>query len=237
MYRRLQMIKKVLLISINLICIILCLYFSISAYVTYHEDYIKVPVASHQLFQRTRIEEEDIEMIEVPRAFLSDDVCLDREEVLGDYVKLSCCLAKGSLFYKGALEEDIKDLSLTLLKENEVSYDLYTSEVKINTGNLSVNMCIDLYLSVKQSDQTLSDLLISDCRIIGLYDTQGRSIKAYEADARVAIVSIAVEEDYVALLNKALLIGNLNALSSARSYQIDHRSLLYEDSEILELLR
>ena len=91
------MIKKILLILIDLLCVFVCLFFPISAYVRYREDYIRIPIASHQLYQRTQIKEEDLIMTDVPRAYLSEDVCTDKKEILGKYVKLSYSLAKGSL--------------------------------------------------------------------------------------------------------------------------------------------
>ena len=111
------MLKKILFISIPVIIVSLCLFFSISAYLTYRDDFIKVTVASHQLFQRSRLEEKDLEWIDVHKSYLSEDVLYEKEDILGKYVKLSYSVPKGSLIYKGALEEDIRDLSVSLLKK------------------------------------------------------------------------------------------------------------------------
>ena len=94
------MIKKIILIVAPALCILLCLYFSIHAWLSYKDNYIKVPVASHQLYQRICLKEEDLEEIDVPKAFLSNDVYLSKEDIIGKYVKLSYSLAKGSLIYK-----------------------------------------------------------------------------------------------------------------------------------------
>ncbi|MBQ5444120.1 MAG: hypothetical protein IIU29_02950 [Erysipelotrichaceae bacterium] len=231
------MIKKILLILIDLLCVFVCLFFSISAYVRYREDYIRIPIASHQLYQRTQIKEEDLIMTDVPRAYLSEDVCTDKKEILGKYVKLSYSLAKGSLIYKGALEEGMRDLSLTLLKEGEVSYDLYASEVKVNTGILSPNLSVDVYLNIKTNDKTLSDLLLSHCRVVGLYDMKGRPIREYQTDQRIMIVSIAVEKSHVAILNKALMAGSLSVFAGEESYDSEKRAKLNEEAEVLMYLQ
>ena len=231
------MLKKILFISIPVIIVSLCLFFSISAYLTYRDDFIKVPVASHQLFQRSRLEEKDLEWIDVHKSYLSEDVLYEKEDILGKYVKLSYSVPKGSLIYKGALEEDIRDLSVSLLKKGEINYDLYTGEVKINTGNLSVNMYVDIYLSIKDYDKTVSDLLISGCRITGLFDSQGRAVKSYDNDARIAIVTIAVEKEDVSLLNQAMMIGTVTVLSGADSYDMDQRALINQDSKVLSYLQ
>ncbi len=231
------MIKKILLIAVPVIILGLCLFFSVSAYLKYRDDFIEVPVASHQLFQRTQITDEDLTMISVPRAYLPDDVFVEKEDIIGKYVKLSFSLAKGSLIYAGAMEEDIRDLSVSLLKKGEVSYDLYTGEVKINTGNLSVNMYVDIYLSIKSSEKNVSDLLISGCRITGLFDNQGRAIRSYESDARISIVTIAVEADCVSLIDQALMAGSINVLPSSESYDMNRRAQINQDSRVLSCLQ
>ena len=73
------MIKKIILIVAPALCILLCLYFSIHAWLSYKDNYIKVPVASHQLYQRICLKEEDLEEIDVPKAFLSNDVYLSKD--------------------------------------------------------------------------------------------------------------------------------------------------------------
>ena len=84
------MIKKILLITVPVIILGLCLFFSVSAYLKYRDDFIEIPVASHQLFQRTQIRDEDLAMIAVPRAYyLSEDVCIDREDIIGRYVRFT----------------------------------------------------------------------------------------------------------------------------------------------------
>ncbi|MBQ1482471.1 MAG: hypothetical protein IIZ28_02760 [Erysipelotrichaceae bacterium] len=231
------MMKKVLLIVFDLLCLGVCLFFSLSAYVKYREDYVKVPVASHQLFQRTKLNKEDLLMVDVPRAYLTQDVCTDPKEILDKYVRLSYSLAKGSLIYRGALEDDIGDLPSTLLNEGEVSYDLYANEVKINTGNLAVNMSVNIYLTIKNSVGALSDLLLEDCRVIGLYDPQGRMIRDYEEEPRILTVCIAVEKEHVKLLNKALMVGSLSVFTSDHSYAVDVRSKLNEGAEVLSYLQ
>ncbi len=237
MYRRYQMIKKILLIALPLFCIAISLCFSISAYLNYRENYRRVPVASHQLFQRTEINAEDLEFIDVPDAYLDDDVCTDEEEILGRYVKLGFSLAKGSLIYRGAIEENIRDLSLTLLKAGEANYDLYVGEVRINTGNLDVGICVDLYLTIKTNEKTISDLLIEHCRIIGLFDSQGRPIRSFDTDARVSIVSVAVRKEYVSLINKSLVNGTMSVLPSENCYDSDPLSRLNREAEVLEYLQ
>ena len=231
------MVKKIILIVVAALALAASLFFAISAYFNYSEHYEKACVASHQLYQRTKISEEDLKMIEVPKEYLGSDVYYRKQDVLGKYVKMSYSLAKGSLFYKGALEEDIKDLANSYLNKGEVNFDLYANEVKINSGGLSVDMYVDLYLSINTNDKPLSDLLIRDCRITGLYDSQGKRIMNYDYDTKAYIVSLAIEEDQVNFLNKALMVGNISAIVSSDTYEVGKRSMLNSESEIIEYVK
>ena len=88
------MVKKIILIAIGGIILLASLFFAISAYFNYSEHYEKVCVASHRLYQRNRITEEDLKMIEVPKEYLGSDVYYRKEDVLGKYIRLSYSLAK-----------------------------------------------------------------------------------------------------------------------------------------------
>ena len=79
------MTKKIILIAAAALVSIICLYFSISAYIRYSEHYVKVYVASHQLYQRKQLEEEDLELIEAPREYLGNDVYTDKEDIFVHY--------------------------------------------------------------------------------------------------------------------------------------------------------
>lgn len=230
------MIKRILIITISTLLLAVGIFFGIRFYTRYSIGYTKTYVASHYINQRTMISEQDLLEVEVPKDYLKDDVYINKDDILNKYVRLSCSIPKGSLFYKSCLETDIKDLANTLLKENEVNYDIYTSNVKINTANLAKNMYIDLYLTINSKDKPVSDLLLSNARITGLYDSNNKPILDYDNDTRVAIISIAINADDVNVLNKAQVVGELNCVISNNAYKVNLSSLLNKKSKLFEYL-
>ena len=230
------MIKKILMIVIPSIILSACLYFSISSYIRYRQDYVSVFVASHQISQRTMMKEDDLKEIKVPKQILNDDIYVSWEDIVGRYVRMSHTIPKGSLIYKKALEDDIGDLAYTLLLEGQASYDLYASEVKMNAGSLEDGMYVDIYLTINISGKPVSDLLMKDCRIIGMYDGSGRQILSYDRDSRPYIVSIAIEKDDVSILNNTLKLGEVSVIVGNDTYQTNVRSSLNEDSRVYEYL-
>lgn len=230
------MIKKITIIVCSTLLLAVGLLFGVRLYARNTIGYTTCYVASHQISQRTKISEEDLLEVEVPKDYLKDDVYLDSHDIIGKYVKLSYSIPKGSLIYKTSIESDIKDLANTLLKEGEVNYDIYMSDVKINTANLNKNMYIDIYLTINNKDKPISDLLIANARITGLYDANNKPILDYDNDSRVQIISIAINKEFVNALNKAQVLGVLNCVIKNNTYDTTFESDLNINSKLFEYI-
>ena len=230
------MIKKILIILAAVLLLSFSLFLSVRTYLEYRQDYVDVYVASHQIAQRTFLSDKDLTVVRLPKQILNEEILNDPDLIKGNYVKLSYSIPKGSLFYRTALESDIKDLANTLLMNGQVSYDLYVGEIKINSGNIATGIYVDLYLTVSKDEKPISDLLIRDCRIIGLYDGNGKQILNYDTDSRVQIVSLAINEEEAILINKSLKIGELSVIVSSKAYQNPVYSTLNRDSAVLDYL-
>ena len=230
------MIKKILVMAGIILILSASLFLSVRTFLEYREDYVDVYVASHQIAQRTPLSDKDLTVVRLPKQILNEEILNDPDLIKGNYVKLSYSIPKGSLFYRTALESDIKDLANTLLMNGQVSYDLYVGEIKINSGNIATGIYVDLYLTVSKDEKPISDLLIRDCRIIGLYDGNGKQILNYDTDSRVQIVSLAINEEEAILINKSLKIGELSVIVSSKAYQNPVYSTLNRDSAVLDYL-
>lgn len=231
------MIKKIVITVCCSLVTIVGLFVGYKFYTFKTIGYTKVYVASHNIMQRTLISEQDLVEINVPKEFLNEDILVDKEDMIGKYVKLAYSIPKGSLIYKGYLESDIKDLAHTLLKQGELNYDLYTSDIKINTANLCRNMYLDIYLTINKNDKPVSDLLLSNARITGLYDTNNKPINDYDNESKVSIITIAINKDAVNAINKALVIGSVNCIVSENAYKYNLSSSLNNSSKLFEYLQ
>lgn len=231
------MIKKIVIIICSALLLFVSICFGVRLYIDYKYENTSVYVASHNISQRSKICEEDLLKIELPKSIINDDVLIDADDIIDKYVKLSYSIPKGSLIYKGSLESDIKDLAHTLLKEGEVNYDLYTNDIKINTANLSKNMFIDMYLTISKNDKPISDILIENARITGLYDTNNKAINDFDNESRINIVTIAVNKDYVNIINKALVLGDINCVVNSNTYNNRLNSKINTDSKLFEYLQ
>ena len=77
-------------------------------------------------------------------------------------------------------------------------------------------MRCDLYFTLNRQD-VVSDLLIEDAKIIGLYDLNNQQI--VDNLTTLNIISIAIDEDMVTYLNKALAIGKIKLIIGDDLYE------------------
>ena len=159
------------------------------------------------------------------------------EHIEGYYVKLNYTIPKGSPIYRDSLErgEDMADYAHILLKENEATYDFSVADIKVNPAHLQVGMLVDLYLTI-DDERPLSDILLKNARIIGLYDGDNQEIADYERAVNVQTISLAVLQEDIAYLNKALLVGDLSLVVAEKTYDNQKNPYLIKDSEVFAYL-
>ena len=196
----------------------------------------EVYVADLSIPRREKINEEYLKTIKVPKCFLNDDIYYEKDDIVGKYVKLNAYIPKGSLIYKDYLEseDEMADAVHLNLKENETTYDLFVKDIEVNTASLLSGMKVDIYLTVNKKE-ILSDLLISNAKISTLYDNKGKEIKNPNDNLNIAVISIVLNKDYVAYLNKAIVIGDVKILVSNDLYS-GLETKLNNNSEVFKLL-
>lgn len=230
--------KKYILYPIIILLCFAIMYFGSELIAIYRLGLTDVYIANVSLPQRTLIVEDYLKTIKVPKAYVNEEVYLKKEEILGKYTKLDSYIPKGSMFYRDALDDpkDMKDYLHLELGENELTYDLFVKDIKVNPGHLLKGMNVDLYLTVNKKE-VVSDLLISGARINGLYDNNNKEIKGNSnEESRLSTISIAVTRDMVPYLNKAIAIGEVSLFVGSNIYDSDYKMYLNSSSKIFELL-
>lgn len=229
--------KKFILYFLSSLLILTIIYFGTNFLSDYKLGLTDVYVAKNSINQRELIKESDLKIIKVPKAYVDENVFNEIEDIVGKYVKQNAKVAKGSLFYKELLDEksNIKDNLHLDLKDDEVTYDLYTRDIKVNPAYLLKDMYVDLYLTINRKE-VLSDLLISNVRILNLYDLNNKEIKDYDKEATLQTISIAVKKEMVPFLNKAITLGEINLVVGADLYQ-EEESTLNTNSSVYNYLK
>ena len=223
---------KIVLFLLFIVLIILGVYFYCEKKLELKDVY----VAKYNLSNRTLISEEEIEIKKVPVSYLSEEVYLNKEDIIGKYVKINTIVPKGSFFYKGALDnlDNMKDKLASDLLDGEVSFDIYAKDIKANQAYLLKGMYIDLYLTINK-DRVLSDLLINNLKIIGLYDINHNEIKDYDNNTILETIVLAVPKEAISYLNKAQVVGELSVVIGDNTYK-DVKTILNKSASIFEYL-
>lgn len=200
-------------------------------------ELVKVPVASYSLGKRALVDETTYKLISVPKRYFNSEVVLDSEELNNKCVRIDGFVPKGSFFYKSVLDDigSIDDKLTYDLREDEVAFDININDLKVNQAYLKEGMYVDIYLTISK-DRVLSDLLINNVRIIGLYDLNHKKILDFDNNAVLQNITLALPNDAVSYINKALAIGTLNAVIGKDCYQ-DVGSSLNVESVVFNYLR
>lgn len=189
-------------------------------------------VAKYTLPNRTLISENEIKEIEVPESYLSNEVIINKEDIIGKYVKINTTIPKDSFFYNGSLDayDLIKDNLNADLLNGEVAFDISANHIKANQAYLNKGMYVDVYLTISK-DKVISDLLINNVKVIGLYDSNRQEIKDYDRDSLLSSICLAVPSEVLPILNKAEVLGELSLVVGNNTYN-KVESVLNKDSEL-----
>ncbi|MEA4874335.1 RcpC/CpaB family pilus assembly protein [Anaerorhabdus sp.] len=211
------------LVSMVLTCLmgILCIayYYQVIEEVS---ELIEVPVAIHPLGSRKIILEEDIQMIRVPKCITLENVILEKDEILGKYVKPYQSVATNSLFYEEliALEEDMNDANLFSLNEGEVAMSLDVNIKTSYANSILVGHRIDLYFLGKvtinddyNNQAIVHGEIVKNARVIAVKDENGKSIdEDSERESSVIVVALTQEDAHLVAVGKAM--GTINPMIS-----------------------
>lgn len=203
-------------------------------------DLQKVYVTSRDIAPREEIKEDDVVEVEIPKAYLQENVYLSKKDIVGKYTEVQGFIPKGSLFYKSMLynEDSLPDYPSMLLKENQVSYGIQTDVVKTSGNTLVVGQKVDVYVSIDLPERkTVADCLIRAVRITGLKDRNGLDLSDEESSKIPFVVTIAVDKKQVEFLEIAEEMGSVNIYGVSVDYTNQEESVLNEQSKVLKYLK
>ncbi len=224
-------------IILGLLAAALCgiAYLGSKIYVDQRLDLVDVPIAANVLQPRTLISEKDIVMIKVPKAYLQTSIVLDIKDLIGKYTLIRSQIPQGSFIYDSMVEsiQEAKDSPSLLLLDNQVVYALDV-DLKMTSGNtLQPYQKVDLYISILHNRLTVVDRLISNVRILSLKDKNGKELE--KATDYPKLMLIALNQDQVSLLTKAIELGDL-IITPSSGQNADQESILIEGTALIKVL-
>lgn len=231
------MMNKSNLLMVGLFICMCLISFGVSViYINHELELVEVYVANENLVARTFINEDSIKLIKVPKAYLSDQVVIKKNEIIGNYVKLNTSIPKGSLVYQSSIEsidESIDEPAL-LLKENQAVFALDVNISSTAGNTIQSGSKIDIYGTIKNNRETIVDLLFKKIRVLSIKDKNGNEVDN-QTNQLPKIMLIAVDQNEIPILTKVIAIGDITITPTSEFFSEDE-CILYESSILLGYL-
>ena len=243
-YVRERKVNRILLVTLLLVMLMLAgietfrIFFS-DAYYNDVLGFVEVPVLKLDLGQREVIRSADIEIISLPGSFISEDIILDPDLLEGRYIKLGHNINAGSPVSGKQLEtgDNMAAYGSALLNRGQSLYAVNTDLLKSSGNLLTPSMKVDVYLTVETDDDYISDLLIENARIAAVRDSSGNDISCDNADKVPYMVILALDEEYIPLMNVALRVGDFDLFISDDCYASEGEASLNDESKVLKFIQ
>lgn len=228
-----QILQKAVLIVVSAAVLVLVNLVGFRICVSNTVSLISVPAAAADISPRTQITAQDITYIEIPSAYIEDNVFLTADEIIGKYTEIQGMIPAGSLFYKSMLyeESELPDLPVLQLESGQALYTLETSLA--DASALTAQQRIDIYVSIERRDSTpLTGCLLENVRIVSVQDHNGVETSDPESTGIPYLLSLAIDKDDIDLLTMAETSGELRIFASSGSYDFDSEAVRREDTAV-----
>lgn len=223
------MIKKQNILFVGVvICICLISYGISIIYINHELELIEVYVANDNLVARTQIDQDSIKLIKIPKAYLSDQVVLNKNDIVGKYVKLNTSIPEGSLVYESSIErlDDTIDKPALLLKVNQAVFALDVNMSSTAGNTIQAGSKIDIYGTIKNNRETIVDLLFKQVRVLSIKDKNGNEVDI-KTNQVPKIMLIAVDQEEIPILTKVIAVGDITITPTSEFFSEDE-CILYD---------
>ena len=155
---------------------------------------ISVPVAAVTIQPRTEITSDMITYVEVPEAYISENVVRNEQEIIAKYAQYNTVIPAGSMFYNETLttKEMLPNYLLSLLTEGP--------KPPIMPGEK-----IDIYMKVTTEEGTVMfGKFLENLEILAVTDSEGLNVYEVTDGSRTPqYLNFGVQEDVFLLLMRA----------------------------------
>ena len=200
--------------------------------------YTEVCVARQDLNSFEQITEDMLETKRILASELTDNVILDKNNIINHYVANHNTIYQGMMFYQSALltETDFVNSIETALKDDQVAYNIIGEQVKNLQGSIYVGQTLDIYVTItKLKEAPIVDVLLKNVRIISIKDQKGMELNAANDSERPNMLTLAIDRDYLIYLSAANDVGKIQLYVTADLG--DQECVLVDDSKILSFLQ
>lgn len=205
--------------TITIIGIVLCiviLYIGYNARINKATALSRMPYAAISIQPNTRITEDMVAYMDVPKSFLKGTYYENRDAIIGKYSKDNVMIAMGSLFYTDMLVESSNNTSAYgNIKDNYTVISYRVDVTSTYANSFMPNDYVDIYMRyIDDEGKTVYGKFIGNVKILNVKDSNGNPVFA-DINVRTipAYMLFALPEDFHLLFRKALYLGKTVQLS------------------------
>ena len=178
----------------------------------------RVPYATVTIQPGTRITDDMVAYMDVPRSFLKGEYYLSKEEVVNKFSNYNTTISEGSLFYTPLVidESKLPDSAFLDIKDTDtvISYKVDMDSTYANS--MMPDDYINIYFKAKDKTNSTDDngtimfgKFLSNIKILDVKDADGRHVFENSDEARIpAYMLFALPEDMHLLFRKAIYLSD-----------------------------
>ena len=190
----------------------------------YRLKYVEVVGVKEVLPPRSKIKEEDLLVVKVPRIFVDEDTIKDKEVLVGQFVKLNHHLYPNKTILKSEVEnlEMSNDEALLGLGSEEKLFSMKAGPLESLGNMLRSGHKVDVYLRYSKGfNDKVTVQLASSIRVLGLKDRNGEDIS--KSNTSPHTILLAVDERKIEMFVRAqgegeLILTGTSSLSGPAQY-------------------
>ncbi len=198
---------------VTIVAIAICLAILFFAYryrVNKAINAVSVPIATKTLEARKLIEEDDIKTVKVAYSMITNNVILNKENIIGKYVNYNTFIPEGSLFYDSAVVtwSSMPDSTWSDIPEGHTIVSLSVNSQSTYGNSIYPGDKIDLYYQGSMGENRFVGKLIEGITVLAVKDERGNHIFKKSAEqTNAAALIFSVPENMHLLLRKAIYLN------------------------------
>ncbi len=201
----------------------------------------RIPFCNKTLTARTKITEDDIGYIDVPKDVVAGmtDIMTQPNAIVGKVVSYDSKIAQGSFFYNTLVmdEKDMPDSIFSNIPDGYTVFDLKVDDDDTQVMSIMPDNFIDLYLESsdeEDEDKLIYGRLIAQIQVLAVRDKKGRNVYADKDNpGEPAVMLFAVPEDLFLLLKKAEKLKlNIEPIGRNKAYSANAKATRLTSDEL-----
>lgn len=204
---------------------VLVLYFGYRWRVNQAVTPISVPYAKQEITSRTKITEDMVGSISIPKSMVSssNNIVTSSSDVIGKYVTYGAIIPINSLFYSELLvtEDKMPDSAFADIPDGYTIYSLSVDLHSTYGNSIYPDNYIDLYIkAIDEDNKVIFGKLIESIKVLAVKDAQGQHVFESATESRTpSELLFAVPNSMYSLLMKAgyVTTGNIEIIPVPRN--------------------